>query len=171
MVLNVSQCDQDQCIQSTKFVLQAATTPLLNSDPVVLAPLPGKTTTLGGPCAYLAPAQPSLPSCGGDVLTLRDAAVDSRCHHHLHLHHHHHHHHFVSPEETPCATPQGALPCPAHLHLHHQPHPAIPSPVALYDPASQDALHEDSVRGLVKLSSVWMWRPLDRFLLSMLKKN
>uniref|UniRef100_A0A3P9CA55 Palmitoyltransferase n=1 Tax=Maylandia zebra TaxID=106582 RepID=A0A3P9CA55_9CICH len=152
--LHSNMCDQDQCIQSTKFVLQAATTPLLHSDPVVLAPLPGKTTTLGGPCAYLAPAQPSLPSCGGDVLMLRDAAVDSRCHHHLHLHHHHHHHHFVSPEETPCATPQGALPCPAHLHLHHQPHPAIPSPIALYDPASQDALHEDSVRGLVKLSSV-----------------
>lgn len=112
MVLNVSQCDQDQCIQSTKFVLQAATTPLLHSDPVVLAPLPGKTTTLGGPCAYLAPVQPSLPSCGGDVLTLRDAAVDSRCHHHLHLHHHHHHHHFVSPEETPCATGCPALPRP-----------------------------------------------------------
>ncbi|XP_031585608.1 palmitoyltransferase ZDHHC14 isoform X1 [Oreochromis aureus] len=152
--LHSNTCDQDQCIQSTKFVLQAAATPLLHSDPVVLAPLPGKTATLGGPCAYLAPAQPSLPSCGGDVLTLRDAAVDSRCHHHLHLHHHHHHHHFVSPEETPCATPQGALPCPAHLHLHHQPHPAIPSPAALYDPASQDTLHEDSVRGLVKLSSV-----------------
>ncbi|XP_070705072.1 palmitoyltransferase ZDHHC14-like [Pempheris klunzingeri] len=144
-------CDQDQCIQSTKFVLQVAATPLLHSDPVVLAPLPGKTATLGGPCAHLAPSQPSLPSCGGDVLTLRDAAADSHCHHHLH-HHHHHHHHFVSPEETPCTTPQGALPCPTHLHLH--PHPAVPAPAALYDPASQDALHEDSVRGLVKLSSV-----------------
>ncbi|XP_023144930.2 palmitoyltransferase ZDHHC14 [Amphiprion ocellaris] len=152
--LHSHMCDQDQCIQSTKFVLQAAATPLLHSDPVVLAPLPGKTTTLGGPCAYLAPTQPSLPSCGGDVLTLRDAAVDSHCHHHLHHHHHHHHHHFVSPEETPCTTPQGALPCPAHLHLHPQPHPPVPSPAALYDPASQDALHEDSVRGLVKLSSV-----------------
>ncbi|XP_078146182.1 LOW QUALITY PROTEIN: palmitoyltransferase ZDHHC14 [Centroberyx gerrardi] len=142
-------CDQHQCIQSTKFVLQAAATPLLHSDPVVLAPLPGKSGTLGGPCSYLAPTQPSLPtlpslpslpSCGGDVLTLRDAA-DSRCHHH-------HHHHFVSPEETPGTSPQGALPCPAHPHPH--PH----HPAALYDPASQDALHEDSVRGLVKLSSV-----------------
>ncbi|XP_035534292.1 probable palmitoyltransferase ZDHHC14 [Morone saxatilis] len=150
--LRSHMCDQDQCIQSTKFVLQVATTPLLHSDPVVLAPLPGKTTTLGGPCAYLAPSQPSLPSCGGDVLTLRDAAADSHCHHHLHHHHLHHHHHFVSPEETPCTTPQGALPCPAHLHLH--PHLSVPTPTALYDPSSQDALHEDSVRGLVKLSSV-----------------
>ncbi|XP_038583648.1 LOW QUALITY PROTEIN: palmitoyltransferase ZDHHC14-like [Micropterus salmoides] len=151
--LHSRMCDQDQCIQSTKFVLQAATTPLIHSDPVVLAPLPGKTATLGRPCAYLAPSQPSLPSCGGDVLTLRDAAADSRCHHHLHHHHHHHHHHhFVSPEETPCTTPQGALPCPAHLNLH--PHPPVPAPSALYDPSSQDALHEDSVRGLVKLSSV-----------------
>ncbi|XP_065820275.1 palmitoyltransferase ZDHHC14 [Labrus bergylta] len=153
--LHSRMCDQDQCIQSTKFVLQAAATPLLYSDPVVMAPpLPGKTTTLGGPCAYLAPSQPSLPSCGGDVLTLRDAAADSHCHHHLYHHHHHLHHHFVSPEETPCSTPQGALPCPAHLHLHSHPHPPVPSPSALYNPASQDALHEDSVRGLVKLSSV-----------------
>uniref|UniRef100_A0A3Q2QR07 Palmitoyltransferase n=1 Tax=Fundulus heteroclitus TaxID=8078 RepID=A0A3Q2QR07_FUNHE len=147
-------CDQDQCIQSTKFVLQAAATPLLHSDPVVLAPLPAKTATLGGPCAYLAPAQPSLPSCTGDVLTPRDAAaVDSRCSHHLHLHHLHHPHRFASPEETPCSTPQGALPCPAHMHLQHPP-PPLPPPPAPYDPITQDALHEDSVRGLVKLSSV-----------------
>ncbi|KAF3703245.1 putative palmitoyltransferase ZDHHC14 [Channa argus] len=151
--LRSHMCDQDQCLQSTKFVLQAAATPLLHSDPVVLAPLPGKTTTLGGPCAYLAPTQPSLPSCGGDVLALRDTAADTHCHHHLHLHHHHHHH-FVSPEETPCTTPQAALPCPAHLHLHPPPHPPVPSPAVLYDPTCQDALHEDSVRGLVKLSSV-----------------
>uniref|UniRef100_A0A3Q2EJQ3 Uncharacterized protein n=1 Tax=Cyprinodon variegatus TaxID=28743 RepID=A0A3Q2EJQ3_CYPVA len=115
----------------------AAATPLLHSDPVVLAPLPAKTPTPGGPCSYLAPTQPSLPSCAGDVLTFRDAAVDSHCHHHLHL-----------PEETPCGTPQGALPCHAHIHLQH------PAPPVLYDPVTQDALHEDSVRGLVKLSSV-----------------
>ncbi|KAG5857442.1 hypothetical protein ANANG_G00019500 [Anguilla anguilla] len=30
-------CDQDQCIQSTKFVLQAAATPLLQSEPIVMA--------------------------------------------------------------------------------------------------------------------------------------
>ncbi|XP_015237958.1 PREDICTED: probable palmitoyltransferase ZDHHC14 [Cyprinodon variegatus] len=147
--LHSHMCDQDQCIQSTKFVLQAAATPLLHSDPVVLAPLPAKTPTPGGPCSYLAPTQPSLPSCAGDVLTFRDAAVDSHCHHHLHLHHlQHHQHHFTSPEETPCGTPQGALPCHAHIHLQH------PAPPVLYDPVTQDALHEDSVRGLVKLSSV-----------------
>ncbi|XP_032440407.1 probable palmitoyltransferase ZDHHC14 [Xiphophorus hellerii] len=146
--LHSHMCDQDQCIQSTKFVLQAAATPLLHSDPVVLPPLPAKPASLGGPCAYLGPAQPTLPSCAGDVLTLRDVAVDSHCHHHLHLHHLHHHQHFVSPEETPCGTPQGALPCPAHMHLQH------PSPQVRYDPVTQDSLHEDSVRGLVKLSSV-----------------
>ncbi|KAM3861466.1 LOW QUALITY PROTEIN: palmitoyltransferase ZDHHC14-like [Diretmus argenteus] len=140
-------CDQDQCIQSTKFVLQAATTPLLLSSPVVLAPLPGKSSTLGGPCAYLAPAQPSLPSCGADVLTLRAAAADSHCHHRYH-------HHFVSPDVTPGTSPQGALPCPAHPHLHSQPQQPTPTLATLYHPAVQDTLHEDSVRGLVKLSSV-----------------
>ncbi|MEQ2258701.1 hypothetical protein XENORESO_001332 [Xenotaenia resolanae] len=150
--LHSHMCDQDQCIQSTKFVLQAAATPLLHSDPVVLAPLPTKTPTLGGPCSYLAPTQPSLPSCAGDVMTLRDPTVDSHCHHHLHLHHLHHHH-FASPEETPCSTPQGALSCPAHMHLQHPP-PTLPHPPVLYNPVTQDALHEDSVRGLVKLSSV-----------------
>ncbi|KAM3602901.1 uncharacterized protein V6R79_013167 [Siganus canaliculatus] len=147
--LHSHMCDQDQCLQSTKFVLQVAATPLLHADPVVLAPLPGKSGAVGGPCAHLAPPQPSLPSCGGDVLTLRDAAADSHCHHHLHLHHHHHH---FNPEETPCTTPQGAMPCPAHLHLH--PHLPGPAPSALYGASRQDALHEDSVRGLVKLSSV-----------------
>ncbi|XP_069371675.1 palmitoyltransferase ZDHHC14-like [Paralichthys olivaceus] len=139
--LHSHMCDQDQCIHSTKYVLQAAATPLHHRAPVVLAPMPGRTTTLGGPCAYLAPTQPSLPSCRGDVLTLRDA--DSHCRHH-------HHHHFISPGETPSTTPQ-SRPCPAHLHLYPQPHPPVPT---LYNPASQDALHEDSVRGLVKLSSV-----------------
>ncbi|XP_032399704.1 probable palmitoyltransferase ZDHHC14 [Etheostoma spectabile] len=148
--LHSRTCDQDQCIQSTKSVLQAAATPLLHTNPVVLAPLPGKPVSLGGPCAYLAPSQPSLPSCGGggDVLSLRDASADSHCHHHHH--HHHHRHHFMSPEETPCSTPQGAPPCPAHLHSHVP----CPPPASLYSPASRDALHEDSVRGLVKLSSV-----------------
>ncbi|XP_056150034.1 palmitoyltransferase ZDHHC14-like [Lampris incognitus] len=136
--LHTRMCDQDQCIQSTKFVLQAAATPLLHSDPVVLAPLPGKGS-LGGPCAYLAPGQPSpLPSltCGGDALTLRDS--EGRCQHH----------HFSPQETPPPPLPPGALPCPAHMHPPH----FLPPP--LYDPASQDSLHEDSVRGLVKLSSV-----------------
>ncbi len=141
-----SQCAQDQCIQSTKFVLQAATNPLLHSQPIILGggvSLQAKTT-LGGPCSTLGPSQPSLPSsipglnCGGELMALRDS--ESHCHHHLH------NQHFISPEETP--SPPAALPCATHLghHVH---------PVQLFDPASQDSLHEDSVRGLVKLSSVW----------------
>lgn len=141
------QCDQEHCIQSTKFLLQAAATPLLHSNPVMMGgegpTLPGKSS-LGGPCASLAPSQPSLPSsmpglgCAGDMLTLRDP--DTHCHHH----------HFVSPEETPSPGPMPlTLPCPAHMtHGGHM------NPAQLYDPASQDSLHEDSVRGLVKLSSV-----------------
>uniref|UniRef100_A0A9J8B8G8 Palmitoyltransferase n=2 Tax=Cyprinidae TaxID=7953 RepID=A0A9J8B8G8_CYPCA len=138
-------CAQDQCIQSTKFVLQAATNPLLHSQPIILgggAPLQAKTS-LGGPCSTLGPSQPSLPSsipglsCGGELMALRDSEI--HCHHHLH------HQHFISPEETP--SPPAALPCATHLghHVH---------PAQLFDPASQDSLHEDSVRGLVKLSSV-----------------
>uniref|UniRef100_A0A672T3K0 Zinc finger DHHC-type containing 14 n=2 Tax=Sinocyclocheilus grahami TaxID=75366 RepID=A0A672T3K0_SINGR len=138
-------CAQDQCIQSTKFVLQAATNPLLHSQTVILgggAPLQAKTS-LGGPCSTLGPSQPSLPSsipglsCGGELMALRDSEI--HCHHHLH------HQHFISPEEMP--SPPTALPCATHLghHVH---------PAQLFDPASQDSLHEDSVRGLVKLSSV-----------------
>ncbi|XP_056436614.1 palmitoyltransferase ZDHHC14 [Gadus chalcogrammus] len=139
-------CDQDQCIQSTKFVLQAATTPLLHADPVVLAPLSGKTSLGGGPClSYLSPSQPPLPpsssattpslGCTGDMLLLKEA--EARCRHH----HHHHLHHFMGHEDTPC---------PAHGHAHH--HPGGPSQV--YDLARQDSLHDSSVRGLVKLSTV-----------------
>ncbi|XP_026089577.1 probable palmitoyltransferase ZDHHC14 isoform X1 [Carassius auratus] len=138
-------CAQDQCIQSTKFVLQAATNPLLHSQPIILgggAPLQAKTS-LGGPCSTLGPSQASLPSsipglsCGGELMALRDSEI--HCHHHLH------HQHFISPEETP--SPPTALPCATHLghHVH---------PAQLFNPASQDSLHEDSVRGLVKLSSV-----------------
>ncbi|XP_005160408.2 palmitoyltransferase ZDHHC14 isoform X1 [Danio rerio] len=138
-------CAQDQCIQSTKFVLQAATNPLLHSQPVILGggpPLQAKTS-LGGPCSTMGPPQPSLPSsipglsCGGELMALRDSEI--HCHHHLH------HQHFISPEETP--SPPAPLPCATHLghHVH---------PTQLFDPVSQDSLHEDSVRGLVKLSSV-----------------
>ncbi|XP_066533172.1 palmitoyltransferase ZDHHC14 isoform X2 [Hoplias malabaricus] len=113
----------------------AATTPLLHAQPVLLGggPILQPKPSVPGPCSGLGPSQPSLPSsipglsCGGEVLALHDS--ESHCHHHIH------HQHFISPEETPCA---------AHLGHH----------VPLYDPASQDSLHEDSVRGLVKLSSV-----------------
>ncbi|XP_041716828.1 palmitoyltransferase ZDHHC14-like isoform X2 [Coregonus clupeaformis] len=124
----------------------AAATPLLHSDPVMIGgggpPFPGKSS-LGVPCAAsLAPSQPSLPSsmpglgCAGDMLSLRDP--DTHCHHH----------HFPSPEETP--SPPGPMPLtlPCAAHRGHM------NPAQLYDPASQDSLHEDSVRGLVKLSSV-----------------
>ncbi|CAL8317215.1 unnamed protein product [Boreogadus saida] len=167
-------CDQDQCIQSTKFVLQAATTPLLHADPVVLAPLSGKTSLGGGPClSYLSPSQPPLPpsssattpslGCTGDMLLLKEA--EARCRHH---HHHHHLHHFMGHEDTPPPPqsppsapppppsspppppPPPPPPCPAHGHAHH--HPGGPSQV--YDLARQDSLHDSSVRGLVKLSTV-----------------
>ncbi|CAB1342723.1 unnamed protein product, partial [Coregonus sp. 'balchen'] len=144
--LHTHMCDQEHCIQSTKLVLQAAATPLLHSDPVMMGgggpPLPGKSS-LGDPCASLAPSQPSLPSsmpglgCAGDMLILRDP--DTHCHHH----------HFVSPEETPSPGPMPlTLPCAAHMT-----HGGHINPAQLYGPASQDSLHEDSVRGLVKLSS------------------
>ncbi|XP_010881024.1 probable palmitoyltransferase ZDHHC14 isoform X3 [Esox lucius] len=138
-------CDQEHCIQSTKFVLQAAATPLLHSDPVMMGragPPPSGKTSLGGPCSSLAPSQPSLPSsmpglgCAGDMLTLRDP--DAHCHHH----------HFVSPEEMPSPLGPSSLVLPFAAHGGHL------NPAQLYDPASQDSLHEDSVRGLVKLSSV-----------------
>ncbi|XP_005160409.2 palmitoyltransferase ZDHHC14 isoform X2 [Danio rerio] len=123
----------------------AATNPLLHSQPVILGggpPLQAKTS-LGGPCSTMGPPQPSLPSsipglsCGGELMALRDSEI--HCHHHLH------HQHFISPEETP--SPPAPLPCATHLghHVH---------PTQLFDPVSQDSLHEDSVRGLVKLSSV-----------------
>ncbi|XP_030200822.1 palmitoyltransferase ZDHHC14 [Gadus morhua] len=166
-------CDQDQCIQSTKFVLQAATTPLLHADPVVLAPLSGKTSLGGGPClSYLSPSQPPLPpsssattpslGCTGDMLLLKEA--EARCRHH----HHHHLHHFMGhedpppppqsppsappppPSSPPPPPPPPPPPCPAHGHAHH--HPGGPSQV--YDLARQDSLHDSSVRGLVKLSTV-----------------
>ncbi|XP_060061259.1 palmitoyltransferase ZDHHC14 isoform X2 [Erinaceus europaeus] len=118
-------CDQDQCIQSTKFVLQAAT-PLLQGDPSPGGeelPLAGGRPGLGAPCASLTPGPPtppsSMPSLAGeaslaDLLPLEDGRLAPQ---------------FLTPEEPP-------------------------SPPGLLGPASLDALHEDSVRGLVKLSSV-----------------
>ncbi|XP_051951470.1 palmitoyltransferase ZDHHC14-like isoform X1 [Xyrauchen texanus] len=123
----------------------AATNPLLHSQPVILGGGPAlqAKTSLGGPCSTLGPSQPSLPSsipslsCGGEFMALRDSEI--HCHNHLH------HQHFISPEETP--SPPEVLPSASHLghHIH---------PTQLFDPVSQDSLHEDSVRGLVKLSSV-----------------
>ncbi|KAG7460617.1 hypothetical protein MATL_G00200620 [Megalops atlanticus] len=132
-------CDQDQCIQSTKFVLQAAATPLLHSEPVMMggdAPLPGRTS-FAGHCASLATSHPTphlhqQPVLGGGPGQPRPP-TPAPPHPHQHPHHH-----LRSPEEVP--SPPGMLP-----------YSQAPQ---LYDPASLDSLHEDSVRGLVKLSSV-----------------
>ncbi|XP_069053274.1 palmitoyltransferase ZDHHC14 isoform X4 [Lepisosteus oculatus] len=115
----------------------AAATPLLQSEPIIVAdepPLPGKTS-LASPCAALPLGQPTPPtsmpnlSYEADLLPARQEQEG---------------HHFLTPEEVP--SPPGMLPAGlplAHSHTMH-----------LFDPASQDSLHEDSVRGLVKLSSV-----------------
>ncbi|KAJ8356127.1 hypothetical protein SKAU_G00189210 [Synaphobranchus kaupii] len=120
----------------------AAATPLLHSEPAMMSgELPGRTS-LGGHCASLALSHPTPPSSTTSLCWEGD-------HHHPHHHHHHphphshphphqHHHHLRTPEETP--SPPGVLPCSQAAQL--------------YDPASLDSLHEDSVRGLVKLSSV-----------------
>lgn len=161
-----SQCDQDQCIQSTKFVLQAAATPLLqqqSSQPVILTAspenggsLPGRTSlTLGGPCTSLPLGQPTPPT-STPSLSCHEATDMLPIHGHSHTHNHSHphqepvaHHHFLTPEEVP--SPPGMLPCGSPLGHSHT------MQAGFYNPASQDSLHEDSVRGLVKLSSVWQW--------------
>ncbi|NXD62547.1 ZDH14 palmitoyltransferase, partial [Eolophus roseicapillus] len=133
-----NMCDQDQCIQSTKFVLQAAATPLLQSEPSITSEelhLPGKTS-ISGPCATL--GQPTPPSSMPN-LTSDTGLTDV-----IPLKEEHEGHQFLTPEEAP--SPPGMLPSGspiAHSHTMH-----------VLSLASQDSLHEDSVRGLVKLSSV-----------------
>ncbi|KAM3594416.1 uncharacterized protein V6R79_007537 [Siganus canaliculatus] len=156
-------CDQDQCIQSTKFVLQAAATPLLqqqSSEPVILTAspenggtLPGRTSlSLGGPCTSLPLGQPTPPT-STPSLSCHEAVDMLPAHGHGHTHNHSQafqepvtHHHFLTPEEVP--SPPGMLPCGSPLAHSHT------MQAGFYNPASQDSLHEDSVRGLVKLSSV-----------------
>ncbi|MBN3274043.1 ZDH14 palmitoyltransferase, partial [Polyodon spathula] len=135
-----NMCDQDQCIQSTKFVLQAAATPLLQTDPHLASdepPLPGKIS-LSAPCAPLPLGQPTPPSstpnlsCDttlSDMLPTREEQGGP---------------HFLTPEEAP--SPLGMLSSGSSLTHSHTMH--------VFNLASQDSLHEDSVRGLVKLSSV-----------------
>ncbi|NXQ16082.1 ZDH14 palmitoyltransferase, partial [Peucedramus taeniatus] len=135
-----NMCDQDQCIQSTKFVLQAAATPLLQSEPSITSeelPLPGKTS-ISGPCAALTLGQPTPPS------SMPNLTSDSGLTDIIPLKEEHEGHQFLTPEEAP--SPPGMLPggSPmAHSRTMH-----------VLSLASQDSLHEDSVRGLVKLSSV-----------------
>ncbi|XP_028834563.1 probable palmitoyltransferase ZDHHC14 isoform X2 [Denticeps clupeoides] len=114
----------------------AAATPLLQSEPKTMAderPLPGRTS-LGEPCTSLPLGQPTPPTSSPNL----------SCEAELLSHVPETHHHFLTPEEAP--SPPGMLPCGSPLgHSHTMP---------FYNPASQDSLHEDSVRGLVKLSSV-----------------
>lgn len=138
--LSVLQCDQDQCIQSTKFVLQAAATPLLQSEPSINSeelPLPGKTS-ISGPCATLTLGQPTPPSSMPN-LTSDTGLTDM-----IPLKEEHEGHQFLTPEEAP--SPPGMLPSGSPITHSHTMH--------VLSLASQDSLHEDSVRGLVKLSSV-----------------
>ncbi|XP_063773734.1 palmitoyltransferase ZDHHC14 isoform X5 [Pseudophryne corroboree] len=135
-----NMCDQDQCIQSTKFVLQAAATPLLQTETTVTTeepPLPGKTT-ISAPCASLTLGQPTPPSSMPnlnsetvltDIIPLKEDIGN---------------HQFLTPDEAP--SPQGMLPTNSVVTHSHTMH--------VLNLVSQDSLHEDSVRGLVKLSSV-----------------
>uniref|UniRef100_A0A8B9QQW7 Zinc finger DHHC-type containing 14 n=1 Tax=Apteryx owenii TaxID=8824 RepID=A0A8B9QQW7_APTOW len=135
-----NMCDQDQCIQSTKFVLQAAATPLLQSEPSITSeelPLPGKTT-ISGPCATLTLGQPTPPS------SMPNLTSDSGLTDMIPLKEEHEGHQFLTPEEAP--SPPGMLPSGSPITHSHTMH--------VLSLASQDSLHEDSVRGLVKLSSV-----------------
>ncbi|XP_057714870.1 palmitoyltransferase ZDHHC14 isoform X4 [Corythoichthys intestinalis] len=156
-------CDQDQCIQSTKFVLQAAATPLLQqqtTEPVIMTTspenggsLPGRPSLgLGGPCTSLPLGQPTPPT-STPSLSCQESTDMLPIHSHGHSHNHSRplqdqvaHHHFLTPEDLP--SPPGMLPCSSPMGHSHT------VQAGFYNPASQDSLHEDSVRGLVKLSSV-----------------
>lgn len=136
-LLSLIQCDQDQCIQSTKFVLQAAATPLLQSETPVVpdeTSVPGRPA-LGTPCPLLPLGQPTPPtstqSLSCEAESLSPPAPEAQ-------------HHFLTPDDAP--SPPGMLSCTSPMDNSHT--------GPFYNPASQDSLHEDSVRGLVKLSSV-----------------
>ncbi|XP_074253310.1 palmitoyltransferase ZDHHC14 isoform X5 [Saimiri boliviensis] len=132
-------CDQDQCIQSTKFVLQAAATPLLQSEPSLTSDelhLPGKPG-LGTPCASLTLGPPTPPASMPNLAEAALADMMPRKDEHMG-------HQFLTPDEAPSPPRLLAAGSPlAHSRTMH-----------VLGLASQDSLHEDSVRGLVKLSSV-----------------
>ncbi|XP_042302134.1 palmitoyltransferase ZDHHC14 isoform X2 [Sceloporus undulatus] len=135
-----NMCDQDQCIQSTKFVLQAAATPLLQSESSINSEelhLSGKTS-IGAPCATLTLGQPTPPSSMPN-LTSETGLADM-----IPLKEDLESHQFLTPEEAP--SPPGMLPMGSSM-IHSR-------TMHILSLASQDSLHEDSVRGLVKLSSV-----------------
>ncbi|XP_069787728.1 palmitoyltransferase ZDHHC14 isoform X3 [Narcine bancroftii] len=100
-------------------------------------PLPGKMT-ISPPCTTLVLGQPTPPPSTSNLATetmLTDTVpIKEKCEGH----------HFLTPEEAP--SPPGML-TPgtplAHSHTMH-----------VLNAVTQDSMHEDSVRGLVKLSSV-----------------
>ncbi|XP_044936061.1 palmitoyltransferase ZDHHC14 isoform X3 [Mustela putorius furo] len=117
----------------------AAATPLLQSEPSLTSDelhLPGKPG-LGTPCASLTLGQPTPPSSMPN-LTAEAALTDI-----LPLKDEHVGHQFLTPEEAPSPPRMLAGSPLAHSRTMH-----------VLGLASQDSLHEDSVRGLVKLSSV-----------------
>ncbi|XP_028913764.1 palmitoyltransferase ZDHHC14 isoform X2 [Ornithorhynchus anatinus] len=118
----------------------AAATPLLQSEPSLASedlPLSGKAS-LGAPCATLTLGQPTPPSSMPN-LSSETVLTDM-----IPLKEEHEGHQFLTPEEAP--SPPGMLPTSSPLSHSHTMH--------VLSLASQDSLHEDSVRGLVKLSSV-----------------
>ncbi|XP_053700729.1 palmitoyltransferase ZDHHC14 isoform X2 [Synchiropus splendidus] len=135
----------------------AAATPLLqqqSTEPIILTATPenglslaGRTSlVLGGPCTSLPLGQPTPPTSTPSLSCHESSDMIHAHNHNCPLQEQVGHHHYLTPEEVP--SPPGMLPCGTPLgHAH-----AIQAGV--YDPASQDSLHEDSVRGLVKLSSV-----------------
>lgn len=117
----------------------AAATPLLQSEPSLTSDelhLPGKPG-LGTPCASLTLGQPTPPSSMPN-LSAEAALTDI-----LPLKEEHVGHQFLTPEEAPSPPRMLAGSPLAHSRTMH-----------VLGLASQDSLHEDSVRGLVKLSSV-----------------
>ncbi|XP_048344171.1 palmitoyltransferase ZDHHC14 isoform X4 [Sphaerodactylus townsendi] len=118
----------------------AAATPLLQSEPSITSEelsLPGNTT-ISAPCAVLTLGQPTPPSSMPN-LTSETGLSDM-----IPLQEDPENHQFLTPEEAP--SPPGMLPLESPMTHSHTVH--------VLSLASQDSLHEDSVRGLVKLSSV-----------------
>ncbi|XP_032999957.1 probable palmitoyltransferase ZDHHC14 isoform X3 [Lacerta agilis] len=118
----------------------AAATPLLQSEPSISSeelPLPGKTS-ISAPCATLTLGQPTPPSSMPN-LTSETGLTDM-----IPLKEDSESHQFLTPEEAP--SPPGMLPIGSPM-IHSR-------TMHILSLASQDSLHEDSVRGLVKLSSV-----------------
>ncbi|XP_044278044.1 palmitoyltransferase ZDHHC14 isoform X3 [Varanus komodoensis] len=118
----------------------AAATPLLQSDPSISSEelrFPGKTS-ISAPCATLTLGQPTPPSSMPN-LTTETGLTDM-----MPLKQDPESHQFLTPEEAP--SPPGMLPIGSPMTHSRTMH--------ILSLASQDSLHEDSVRGLVKLSSV-----------------